>query len=87
MGSCEAVYELGRPYYSRTEPATLLICMTDGIDDLKPAANIPFKVRKNMIWLIVNDDKNHLDNIMQTLIKCGFRERNIILVDTSKLDV
>ena len=85
VGSCEEVYNLQKPYFSKSDPRTLLIVVTDGGDNLKSAANIPFKVRKNMIWLMFEQDMNFLKSQMEVLIKCGFQEKNIILVDTTKL--
>ena len=85
VGSCEEVYNLQKPYFSKSDPRTLLIVVTDGGDNLKSAANIPFKVRKNMIWLMLEKDMNFLKSQMEVLIKCGFQEKNIILVDTTKL--
>jgi len=38
-----------------------------------------------MIWLMLEKDMNFLKSQMEVLIKCGFQEKNIILVDTTKL--
>ena len=87
VGSCEQVYNLKKPYFSKSSPSTLLIVITDGGDDLKSAANIPFAIRKNMIWLMLEKDMDFLKSQMEVLIKCGFKEKNIILVDTNNLDL
>lgn len=87
VGSCEQVYNLKKPYFSKVNPSTLLIVVTDGGDNLQSAANIPFSIRKNMIWLMLESDMSFLEKQMEVLIKCGFKEKNIILVNTKNLDL
>ena len=87
VGSCEQVYNLKKPYFSKVNPSTLLIVVTDGGDNLQSAANIPFSIRKNMIWLMLKSDMSFLEKQMEVLIKCGFKEKNIILVNTKNLDL
>lgn len=87
VGSCEQVYNLKKPYFSKVNPYTLLIVVTDGGDNLQSAANIPFSIRKNMIWLMLESDMSFLEKQMEVLIKCGFKEKNIILVNTKNLDL
>lgn len=87
VGSCEQVYNLKKPYFSKVNPSTLLIVVTDGGDNLQSAANIPFSIRKNMIWLMLESDMTFLEKQMEVLIKCGFKEKNIILVNTKNLDL
>lgn len=87
VGSCEQVYNLKKPYFSKVNPSTLLIVVTDGGDNLQSAANIPFSIRKNMIWLMLESDMTFLEKQMELLIKCGFKEKNIILVNTKNLDL
>ena len=87
VGSCEQVYNLKKPYFSKVNPSTLLIVVTDGGDNLQSAANIPFSIRKNMIWLMLESDMSFLEKQMEVLIKCGFKEKIIILVNTKNLDL
>lgn len=87
VGSCAQVYNLKKPYFSKVKPSTLLIVVTDGGDNLQSAANIPFSIRKNMIWLMLESDMSFLEKQMEVLIKCGFKEKNIILVNTKNLDL
>lgn len=87
VGSCEQVYNLKKPYFSKVNPSTLLIVVTDGGDNLQSAVNIPFSIRKNMIWLMLESDMSFLEKQMEVLIKCGFKEKNIILVNTKNLDL
>lgn len=87
VGSCEQVYNLKKPYFSKVNPSTLLIVVTDGGDNLQSATNIPFSIRKNMIWLMLESDMSFLEKQMEVLIKCGFKEKNIILVNTKNLDL
>ena len=87
VGSCEQVYNLKKPYFSKVNPSTLLIVVTDGGDNLQSAANIPFSIRKNMIWLMLESDMSFLEKQMEVLIKCGFKKKNIILVNTKNLDL
>lgn len=87
VGSCEQVYNLKKPYFSKVNPSTLLIVVTDGGANLQSAANIPFSIRKNMIWLMLESDMSFLEKQMEVLIKCGFKEKNIILVNTKNLDL
>lgn len=85
VGSIKGVIKLQKPYFSLKNPSTLLIVITDGEDNLDEVANLPYSVKTNMLWLIVNSSKSYLEDREKILTEKGIPSDRILPIDTNEL--
>ena len=81
-GSIKQIYDMGKPYYSKNDPKTLMIVMTDGEDNLTVMKNLPSVIKQNIIFMILNESQRYLTSAYEQLSEAGIRNSRILLVDT-----
>ena len=83
VGCMGAVIKLGKPYYRKEEPQTLMIVITDGYDDIESAAKFEMKYKRKVIWLLINDSAEHRKQQKARLKAGGYEEARILEIDTN----
>ena len=84
-GSINQIYNMGKPYYSKNDPKTLMIVMTDGEDNLSIVKDLPSVIRQNIIFLILNSENKYLQSAQDQLVEAGIKRSRVLLVDTNDI--
>ena len=84
-GSINQIYNMGKPYYSKNDPKTLMIVMTDGEDNLSIVKDLPSVIRQNIIFLILNSESKWLQSAQDQLVEAGIKRSRVLLVDTNDI--
>ena len=84
-GSINQIYNMGKPYYSKNDPKTLMIVMTDGEDNLTIVKDLPSVIRQNIIFLILNSENKYLQSAQDQLVEAGIKRSRVLLVDTNDI--
>ena len=84
-GSINQIYNMGKPYYSKNDPKTLMIVMTDGEDNLTIVKDLPSVIRQNIIFLILNSESKYLQSAQDQLVEAGVKRSRVLLVDTNDI--
>lgn len=83
VGCMGAVIKLGKPYYRKEEPQTLMIVITDGYDDVASAAKFEMKYKRKVIWLLINDNAEDRKQCRERLKAGGYSDDRILEIDTN----
>lgn len=75
--------QLGKPYYNKNKPATLLIVVTDGYDSFEVFKNLSPVQKFSTIFIVMNTG-NYLEDTRKALIDCGIKKNHILLADTKE---
>ena len=79
------IYKLPKPYFDNTpSTGTLLVLITDAGDYLKNIASLPLNVKRNLIFVTV-EQESVLKATEETLKACGIPPFNIVSIDTDKV--
>ena len=76
-----------RELYSTSNPRTLIIVFTDGIDDTYGLiGRLPKRIREKIVFIIMNTESGSwgFKNIIPKIISNGIPQRNIVCIDTAK---
>lgn len=84
-GSVDHVVKLGKKYFSKSDPKTVLIVFTDAEDwGFEKIAAMSGSVRKEIIFCIMNNSAR-LQERCQAVADAGIPTKNIVAIDTSAL--
>ena len=84
-GSINQIYNMGKPYYSKNDPKTLMIVMTDGEDNLSIVKDLPSVVKQNIIFMLLNSENTYLESAQDQLVEAGIKRSRVLLVDTNEI--
>lgn len=79
----DSIMQLGKPYYNKNKPATLLIVVTDGYDSFEVFKNLSPVQKFSTIFIVMNTG-NYLEDTRKALIDCGIKKNHILLADTKE---
>lgn len=86
-GSVIHVTKLKKQFYSASNPKTLIIVFTDGVDySFDKLKTLPERIIRNLVFIIMNtpNDSWGFDSIIPKLLSAGVVEKNIVCIDISK---
>lgn len=78
-----SIMKLGKPYYNKNKPATLLIVVTDGYDSFEAFKNLSPVQKFSTIFIVMNTG-NYLEDTRKALVDCGIKKNHILLADTKE---
>lgn len=84
-----SIQKIGKPYYSKHEPATLMLIYTDGelvSRDYQYFSELPFSIKKNVIFMVLNNSDSSIENTKKRLTGAGIKESHIIGINTKEYD-
>ena len=84
-----SIQKIGKPYYSKREPVTLMLIYTDGelgISDYRYFSELPFSIKKNVIFMVLNSSDSSIKDTKKRLTDAGIKESHIIDINTKEYD-
>ena len=84
-----SIQKIGKPYYSKREPVTLMLIYTDGelgSRDYQYFSELPFSIKKNVIFMVLNNGDSSIEDTKKRLTDAGIKESHIIGINTKEYD-